>query len=913
MAALTPVASVEALVSAIEKSSLLSADALTHVRTVAERHTDPKLLAKELIKDGTLTRWQSDQLIHGYHRLVIGRYKLLDQLRTTPTGRLYLAEHLQMGRRHTLKVLARRLANNPKAVQRFLIAAQNACRLDHRNVSHVYDVNQDRIGHYVVMEHVEGQDLEQIVERTGCIKLPDALAFIAQAAEGLAYAHGKGVVHGDLKPANLLRDHSGCIKILEIGQDGAGARPETVNPDESVEMASLAAVIFQAPEMRGDGETADIPCDVYSLGSILCYLLTGKAAADAVAAAKHLQAVPDIQPDAVAFCCGLMATKPAERPESMDEVLATCIELHQQLTAAQTVAPEPEKLSRPAAAPPRAKLPPVAKQLDDTPATPARSASGGSIQTRSVSEGAGSAVISTVEEPSATIPIVIDTHGGPAKRAGGSSGKTAKPKAASKSAAKAIRTPLILAGAIGGGAALVLVMAVILALRNLPSPAQTTLPKTADSSAATTTSAPPAANPAAAASTGDQPVTTPALPAESKSDSAPPPEKAPPEAAPPPETAADSATPQSSPEVGGEPTSIVQPAAPGRRSARQPKSKIALNPFAGFPVAVSLPELPEPNESLLSDTFTPLALGPCIAGDNAELKIQLLGGDTAIRAGRHKFELLAAEENKRRWNVQLTGNAQPLTVASLAAENEKLMFQWAEDAHKQSPLARNLANCALALGSSKQVTALRTAITGAPLVVDIEKAGAATRWNIGHLPIAKQLFIEVIGVEGFSKLRQDPKEPVAVSDIITLGTGPGDGSPCLWFRLQTSSTASAIDVRLQPTVKLRGWAEPRPYLRKDLLSLQPVASQEIARLTNELQEAKKQSPRSEPAKELRRRTIERLENELLSAATFGDQLKYILEFMTSTDGEAKIHFRVYSQLGDTKIDLVRTAAPDNLK
>jgi serine/threonine protein kinase len=269
MAALTPVASVEALVSAIEKSGLLNADAVAHVRTVAERQTDPKLLAKELVKDGTLTRWQSDQLIHGYHRLVIGRYKLLDQLRTTPTGRLYLAEHLQMGRRHTLKVLARRLANNPKAVQRFLIAAQNACRLDHRNVSHVYDVNQDRIGHYVVMEHVEGQDLEQIVERTGCIKLPEALAFIAQAAEGLAYAHGKGVVHGDLKPANLLRDPSGCIKILEIGQDGAGARPETVNPDESVEMASLAAVIFQAPEMRGDGETADIPCDVYSLGSIL--------------------------------------------------------------------------------------------------------------------------------------------------------------------------------------------------------------------------------------------------------------------------------------------------------------------------------------------------------------------------------------------------------------------------------------------------------------------------------------------------------------------------------------------------------------------------------------------------------------------------------------------------------------------
>jgi serine/threonine protein kinase len=893
MAALTPVASVEALVSAIEKSGLLHADAVAHVRTAAERQTDPKLLAKELVKDGTLTRWQSDQLIHGYHRLVIGRYKLLDQLRTTPTGRLYLAEHLQMGRRHTLKVLARRLANNPKAVQRFLIAAQNACRLDHRNVSHVYDVNQDRIGHYVVMEHVEGQDLEQIVERTGCIKLPEALAFIAQAAEGLAYAHGKGVVHGDLKPANLLRDHSGCIKILEIGQDGAGARPETVNPDESVEMASLAAVIFQAPEMRGDGETADIPCDVYSLGSILCYLLTGKAAADAVAAAKHLQSVPEMPPEAVAFCCGLMATKPAERPESMDEVLATCIELHQQLTAAEPAAPEPEKISK-AAAPPRAKSPPVARPLDDK-------------------EQAAIALVSAADPPSAgdaSVPIVIDTHGGPAKRATGASGKSAKSKSGSKSVAKPIRTPLILAGAIGGGAALVLVMAVILAIRNRQSPVQPTVTKPSNSSATSTVGTPTVANPATAENTSLPPAISSTSPAETKPDSAaPPPETAPPDAA----AGGDSTAPPSAAEVAVEPTSIVRPVATGRRSARQPKSEIVLSPFADFPSAVSLPQLPEPNESPLSDTFSPLALGPCIASDDAELKIQLLGGDSAIRASRHKFELQPVEENKRRWKIQLNGNGQPLTVATLAAEDKNLLFQWTEDAHKQSPLARQLANCALGLGGPKQVAALRTAASGAPLVVDIEKAGAAARWNIGHLPLAKQLFIEVIGVEGFSKLRVDPKETVAAGDPMTIGTGPGDGSPCLWFRLQTSSTANVVDVRLQPTVKLRGWAEPRPYVRKDLLSLQPIANQEQARITAELKKTKDSRPGTEAGRELRKMSMERLETELLSAATFVDQLKFILDFMTSTDGEAKIHFRVYSQIGDTKIELLTTAAPDELR
>src|SRR5262249_49046160 len=155
--------------------------------------------------------------------------------------------------------------------------------LEHRNISHVYDVNQEGDKHYIVMEHVEGEDLDRLVTRYGPVNLLQALDFIAQAAEGLAHAHENGVVHGDLKPSNLLRDTSGTIKILEIGQTGTGIAPEAEGADESIEMAALAAVIFQAPELRGDGEVADVACDVYSLGSVLCFLLTGKAAPDAEA------------------------------------------------------------------------------------------------------------------------------------------------------------------------------------------------------------------------------------------------------------------------------------------------------------------------------------------------------------------------------------------------------------------------------------------------------------------------------------------------------------------------------------------------------------------------------------------------------------------------------------------------------
>src|SRR5262245_39198500 len=154
MAAPAPVANVAAFLKAIQRSALFSADALEKIRQQATDTPDPKQLARDLVRGGLLTRWQAAQLLHGFHALTIGKYKLLDELGAAPTGRLYLAEHAQMGRRHTLKVLARRLAGNPQAVKQFLTSAQNACGLDHHNISHVYDVNQEGDKHYVVMEHV---------------------------------------------------------------------------------------------------------------------------------------------------------------------------------------------------------------------------------------------------------------------------------------------------------------------------------------------------------------------------------------------------------------------------------------------------------------------------------------------------------------------------------------------------------------------------------------------------------------------------------------------------------------------------------------------------------------------------------------------------------------------------------------
>jgi hypothetical protein len=194
-----------------------------------------------------------------------------------------------------------------------------------------------------------------------------------------------------------------------------------------------------------------------------------------------------------------------------------------------------------------------------------------------------------------------------------------------------------------------------------------------------------------------------------------------------------------------------------------------------------------------------------------------------------------------------------------------------------------------------------------PLAVDIDKAGASVKWNIGDLPLAKQLFVEVTRAEGFKVYRQEPKGPVSAGEQVQVATGPSDKSaPPLIFKLSTSSTANAVEIRMQTSVKLEGGGEARPYRRKDLLNLQQQKGLELTQTTEELASVKKSAPRTDPEKKVKEATITRISNELLTLNTTLDQLRYIVDFSGVTDGQAKLHFRVYCLAGDAKIDLLRT-------
>ena len=237
--------------------------------------SDPDILADQLIARKSLSRWQIDRLMEGRHKgFFLGKYKLLDHLGTGGMSSVYLAEHIHMHRRVAIKVLPQHRIEDSSYLSRFYREARAAASLDHANVMRVYDVDSDGKTHYLVMEYVEGRDLQVMVKQNGQMAYDLAANYVAQAADGLAHAHEIGLIHRDIKPANLLVDLKGVLKVLDFGLARFSNDSEaslTRAHDENV----LGTADYLAPEQALDSHGVDARADIYSLGCTLYFLLTG--------------------------------------------------------------------------------------------------------------------------------------------------------------------------------------------------------------------------------------------------------------------------------------------------------------------------------------------------------------------------------------------------------------------------------------------------------------------------------------------------------------------------------------------------------------------------------------------------------------------------------------------------------------
>jgi tRNA A-37 threonylcarbamoyl transferase component Bud32 len=367
-----PVAPAPAVGSVDELLELLRRDRLLEPSRLAEaagelraRFADARGLARELVRRGWLTPFQVNQLFQARgRRLVLGDYLLLERLGAGGMGEVFKARHQDLGRVVALKVLRKECLPDPEAVRRFRREVRAAARVDHPNVVRAYGAGRDGEAHFFVMEYVAGIDLARLVARGGRLPVETACEFARQAALGLQHAHEKGLVHRDVKPANLLLalGHAGSrpgdevVKLADLGL----ARLDRHAPGQSStrlteESALVGTPDYIAPEQVRDAHAADIRSDLYSLGCTLYHLLAGRPPAPAgplgyklswhqTGAPRPLRGLRPEVPEGVARVVEkLMARSPADRYQTPAEAAAALAAV---LAEVAPAAPAPRRVGR---------------------------------------------------------------------------------------------------------------------------------------------------------------------------------------------------------------------------------------------------------------------------------------------------------------------------------------------------------------------------------------------------------------------------------------------------------------------------------------------------------------------------------------------------------------------------------------
>jgi ribosomal protein L37E len=196
--------------------------------------------------------------------------RIVSELGQGGMGVVFLAEHVTLGKPFAVKCLGPELTGNPQFRDRFYREAQAQARLEHPNIVRVTDFFEEGSKFYLVMEYVDGQDLDEMIKRKGRIPEKLALSIFKGILEGLNFAHGKGVIHRDLKPSNIIVDENGTAKIMDFG---------IAILSEELRLTGLAATMgtawYMSPEQINRPEAIDHRTDVYSLGIILYEMLTG--------------------------------------------------------------------------------------------------------------------------------------------------------------------------------------------------------------------------------------------------------------------------------------------------------------------------------------------------------------------------------------------------------------------------------------------------------------------------------------------------------------------------------------------------------------------------------------------------------------------------------------------------------------
>jgi serine/threonine protein kinase len=230
-------------------------------------------LAAMMVSLEYLTAYQADQLLEGKTKLTLGPYIITDWIGQGGMGQVFKAVHELMGRETAVKVLPRE-KSTAEAIENFRREIRIQAKLDHPNLVRAYDAGMDGVQgketHYLVVEFVDGTDLRRLVRSKGMMSMQQAASIIKQAAEGLEYAHQRGLIHRDIKPGNILVTASGIAKVSDLGLAGHFAESD----GRSGKIVGTAD--YLAPEQIHSPAEVSKSADIYALGCTLYYSITGK-------------------------------------------------------------------------------------------------------------------------------------------------------------------------------------------------------------------------------------------------------------------------------------------------------------------------------------------------------------------------------------------------------------------------------------------------------------------------------------------------------------------------------------------------------------------------------------------------------------------------------------------------------------
>jgi len=216
-----------------------------------------------------------------------GRYELIERVGGGGMALVYKAKDTLLNRYVAVKVLRQQYIHDEEFIRRFRREAQSAASLSHPNVVSIYDVGQDGETHFIVMEYVEGSNLNDIIKAQAPLQPTEAVHIATQICDALEHAHSNGIIHRDIKPHNILIGKNGRVKVTDFGIARA-ITTSTITQTGSV----IGSVHYFSPE-HAKGVSAGEKSDLYSLGIVLYQMLTAKlpfiGESPISVALKHLQ------------------------------------------------------------------------------------------------------------------------------------------------------------------------------------------------------------------------------------------------------------------------------------------------------------------------------------------------------------------------------------------------------------------------------------------------------------------------------------------------------------------------------------------------------------------------------------------------------------------------------------------------